>query len=186
VPFAVPSAPYAVLHVGASTPLKRWPVARWRELADALAARGCTIAWSAGPREGAILDEIGPKPSEAVYAGSLDLAQLWHLIEGARVLVAPDTGVAHLGRVIATPTVTIFGPGSSVICGNGRFWRDMPWRAVTREDFPCRDQDVLFRRRLDWVRRCGRSTAECERPLCMEAVATDEVLDAVEKLSIAM
>jgi ADP-heptose:LPS heptosyltransferase len=185
-PFATPAQAYAVLHVGASTPLKRWTAARWRELAHALAARGLSIAWSAGPREEALVDEIGVEAGEHVFAGSLDLPQLWHLIEGARLLVAPDTGVAHLGRVIATPTVVIFGPGSSVICGNGRFWRDMPWRAVTREAFPCRDQRVLFRREIEWVRRCGRSTAQCQRALCMQAVTPAEVLAAVEKLSIAV
>ena len=53
-------------------------------------------------------------------AGRADLAQLWHLLAGAALLVAPDTGVAHLGRVTATPTVALFGPGSAAICGRGR------------------------------------------------------------------
>jgi hypothetical protein len=83
-----------------------------------------------------------------------------------------------------TPTVAIFGPGSALICGNGRFWRDAPWRAVTREDFPCRDQRILFRREVEWVRRCGRSTSECPRPLCMEAVEVDEVLAAAAALGL--
>src|SRR5258706_7112554 len=35
-----PSRPYAVLHVGASSALKRWDPARWGALADRLAAHG--------------------------------------------------------------------------------------------------------------------------------------------------
>ena len=183
-PFDAPGGPYAVLHVGASTPLKRWPAARWMALAQELESRGLRPAWSAGRGEEALVAEIDPRSRYASYAGRLDLPQLWRLLAGARLLVAPDTGVSHLGRATWTPTIAIFGPGSALICGNGRFWRDTPWRAVTREAFPCRDQHVLFRREIDWVRRCGRSTRECQRPLCMEAVEVDEVLAAAAGLGV--
>ena len=172
------AAPYAVLHVGASTPLKQWVPGRWRALAHALRADGLQIVWSAGAGEEAIVQACDPDREFPSLAGKLDLAQLWHVVRGAELLVAPDTGVAHLGRVTATPTVTLFGPGSHVICGPGRFWREMPWAAVTRDPFPCRDQRVLFRREIAWVRRCGRSTAECAEPLCMHAIAVEAVLEA--------
>ena len=92
----------------------------------------------------------------ASFAGSLDLAQLWRLLAHARLLVAPDTGVAHLARVVGVPTVALFGPGSAVITGAGEFWRNAPYRAVTVDPFPCRDQSILFRREIEWVRRCAR------------------------------
>jgi ADP-heptose:LPS heptosyltransferase len=116
------------------------------------------------------------------YAGRLDLAQMWRLLAGARLLVSPDTGVAHLGRVAWTPTITLFGPGSAVLAGPGGFWRDTPWRAVGRERFPCRDQALLFGRHVDWVRRCGRTVAECPEPRCMHAIDVDEVLAAAHEL----
>ena len=183
-PFEAPRSPYAVLHVGASTPLKRWPAPRWRALAQALEGRGVLPVWSAGRGEETLVAEADPQGRYRSYAGLLDLPQLWHLLAGASLLVAPDTGVSHLGRVAWTPTVAIFGPGSALICGNGRFWRDAPWRAVTREAFPCRDQRILFRREIEWVRRCGRSTRECPRPLCMEAVPVEEVLEAAQGLGL--
>ena len=102
-------------------------------------------------------------------------AQLWHLVAGASLLVAPDTGVAHLGRVVGTPTVALFGPGSATISGAGEFWRDAPYRAVTVTPFACRDQRVLFKRELDWVRRCGRTLAQCPHPRCMDAIDSDAV-----------
>jgi ADP-heptose:LPS heptosyltransferase len=174
-PFEAPQGAYAVLHVGASTPLKRWPAERWAMLARMLEGRGVRPVWSAGRGEEGLVAEADPQARHRSFAGTLDLAQLWHLVGHARVLVAPDTGVAHLGRVAWTPTVAIFGPGSSVVVGNGRFWRDTPWHAVTREAFPCRDQRVLFRRDIAWVRRCGRGLTECARPACIEAVSVEEV-----------
>jgi len=180
--FAKPNAPYAVLHVGASTPLKLWKPERWRELAASLERSGLAIAWSAGRNEAALVAECDPEGRHASYAGRLDLAQLWHLLRGAAVLVAPDTGVAHLGRTAFTPTVTLYGPGSAVICGPGRFWREAPVRSVTVDPFECRDQKILFRREIEWVRRCGRSTRECAEPRCMHAIGVDSVLAAVEEI----
>jgi ADP-heptose:LPS heptosyltransferase len=182
-PFDKPAEPYAVLHVGGSTALKHWLPERWQSLADALVKRGLAIAWSAGPGEEAVVAAADPQGRHASYAGRLDLAQLWHLVQGARVLVSPDTGVAHLGRVAWAPTVTLFGPGSAQLAGTGSFWRETPWRAVGRDPFPCRDQRMLFRREIDWVRRCHRTLAECPEPRCMHAIEVDEVLAAVADLS---
>jgi ADP-heptose:LPS heptosyltransferase len=181
-PFERPAARYAVLHVGASTPLKQWPASRWGELALDLEARGLEVAWSAGAKEQALVEAIDPQRRRASFAGRLDLPQLRALLEGADLLVAPDTGVAHLGRVAGIPTVTLYGPGSAVTGGPGRFWRDMPTREVTIPDFPCRDQQVLFRRRVEWVRRCGRTTAECASPRCMEAIEVGRVTAAISEL----
>ena len=181
-PFERPSRAYAVLHVGASTPLKRWDPLRWRALAVSIEARGLVPVWSAGRGEDAIARDCAgdlPFPS---YAGALSLPQLWHLVANASLLVAPDTGVAHLGRLVGTPTVALFGPGSATISGAGEFWRDAPYRAVTVSPFPCRDQRVLFKRELEWVRRCGRSTSECGHPRCMDAIDLDSVLTAIAEV----
>jgi len=182
-PFELPRKPYAVLHVGASTPLKRWLPQRWRELAARLEARGLGIAWSAGRGEEAVVAECDPGERHPSYAGRLTLAQLWHLLSSGTVLVAPDTGVAHLGRVVLAPTVALFGPGSAVLCANGAFWGDAPWRPVTIEPFECRDQRLLFRRRVEWVRRCTRTIEECAEPRCMHALSVDAVLQAVESVA---
>lgn len=182
-PFALPEGRYAVLHVGASTPLKRWGPEKWRLLADRLSAKGFGIVWSAGRGEEADVAMIDPAGRERSFAGQLDLAQLWHLLKGAAILVCPDTGVAHLGRLTATPTVTLFGPGSAVLCGAGEFWRESPYRAVTIEDWACRDQRVLFKREIAWVRRCGRSIAECPAPRCMQAIGEESVAAAALALA---
>lgn len=181
-PYDAPPRPYAVLHVGASTPLKQWLPERWRALATALEGRGLGVVWSAGRGEEALVAACDPQQRYRSYAGRLDLAQLWHVVRGAAIVVAPDTGVAHLGRTAFAPTVTLYGPGSAVICGPGRFWRDTPQLAVTLDPFPCRDQRVLFRREIDWVRRCGRSTAECAEPRCMHAIGVEAVLEAVDAI----
>lgn len=179
-----PGKPYAVLHVGASTPLKQWPAERWTALAAALAKQGLTVVWSAGRGEEDIVARCDPAHRHVSVAGRLDLAQLWHLLAGAALVVAPDTGVAHLARTTSTPTVTLFGPGSPVLAGLGRYWRDAPVRIVADDPFHCRDQRKLFRREVAWVRRCGRGTDACPAPRCMEALGIERVLAAVESLDV--
>lgn len=150
-------------------------------LAEQLSQRGFQPVWSGGPGEESLVAQIDTHGKYPSLAGKLDLPQLWHLLRHAGLLVCPDTGVAHLGRLTGTPTVTLFGPGSTVICGKGDFWRASPYRAVTTE-IACRDQDVLFRRHIGWVRRCGRNAGECAAPRCMQAIDTKMVLQAVDEL----
>ncbi len=184
--FERPASPYCVLHVGASMPLKLWQPERWRQLAEWLETRGNRIVLSAGAREKHIVDAIDPHGRYRHFAGTLDLAQLWHLLVGARLLASIDTGIAHLGRIVNVPTVTLFGPGSAVLCGAGDFWRDSPYEAITVDPFPCRDQRTNFVRVIDWVRRCerfpGSGPNQCPEAKCMQAIGLDAVQSAIEKL----
>jgi ADP-heptose:LPS heptosyltransferase len=180
--FELPAALYAVLHVGAGSPLRLWPPERWRALAATLDRRGVTPVWSAGPGEEPLVAAVDPAGRFRSYAGRLDLAQLWRLLAGARLAVVLDTGVLHLAKLTATPTVALFGPGSHVLFGPGVFWRDNPFRAVTIDPFPCRDQRTLFKREIEWVRRCQRSSAQCAAPRCMAAIEVAMVESAAGEL----
>lgn len=182
-PPAMPCVPFAVLHVGASSPLKLWPSERWRELAKWLAGRGLLTVWSCGRGEETLVDAIDPERRSPRHCGDLSLAQLWHLLAASRLLVCPDTGVAHLGRLVGVPTLTLFGPGSAPLHGAGRFWQNSPFRALTETPFPCRDQAILFRREVDWVRRCQRTPAQCPEAKCMAAISCTAAIAALGDLA---
>ena len=70
-PFAAPAASYAVLHVGASTPLKQWLPERWMQVAEELARRGLAVVWSAGRGEEAIVTRCDPEGRFLSLAGKL-------------------------------------------------------------------------------------------------------------------
>ena len=178
-PFDSPAGRYAVLHVGARSPLRYWVAERWQTLAERLAQQGFEPVWSAGPGEAGLVDEIDPARRYRSYAGNLDLAQLWRLFAGAGLAVTLDTGVAHLAKLTGTRTACLFGPGSAPLLGGGEFWREAPFVAVTVPEFPYRDQRFLFKRELQWVRHCSRPRTQCPRARCMEAIGVDDVLAAL-------
>ena len=179
-PFDEPGGPYAVLHVGAGSSLRLWEPHKWRAVAEMLAGKGLEAVWSAGKNEMGIVRTIDPIGRNRSYAGALDLAQLWHLLANARVAVTLDTGIAHMAKLTRTPTVALFGPGSSTLFGKGRFWRGNAFAEVTVRQFPCRDQQRLFNREISWVRRCNRKSPDCPRARCMEAITPEKVIAALQ------
>ncbi len=173
---------YCVMHLGASSPHKRWPAENWRRLAAWAVAREYSVVVSVGPHEAALVEAVDPDGSYIHAAGRFDVAGLWHLVAGAAFLVCPDTGVAHLARLTGTPTVALFGPGSPIVSGPGRFWENSPFASVWIEDVACRDQNLLFERPLPWVRQCWRGVAECGQPHCMWRIDVEQVVETVERV----
>jgi ADP-heptose:LPS heptosyltransferase len=129
-PFEQPAGRYAVLHVEASSPLKHWSEAQWLDLAERLAKEKILPVWSAGPKGLDLIRRIDPSSRFPAIGHTLDLAQLWNLIAGARLLVCPDTGASHIGKLAGTPTVTLYAPGAAALFGRGEFWRDAPFREL--------------------------------------------------------
>lgn len=102
-----------VLHPGAASGSRRWPAARWAQVATALAARGRTVVLTGGPTERdlcarIVADAVGHDVRS--LAGDLDLPGLADVVARARLLVCGDTGVAHLATAFGTRSVLLFGP----------------------------------------------------------------------------
>jgi ADP-heptose:LPS heptosyltransferase len=160
-PFDRPAGRYAVLHVEASRPDKHWQEGKWLELAGSLHQQGFVPAWSAGPGGLARIQRIDRGGIYQAVGHKLDVAQLWNLVGGASLLVCPDTGVSHMGKLAGTPTVTIYGPGAGGMFGRGEFWRDAPFRELTDADLAAR-VPTLFKRRVETKVQAGMEKLEVE------------------------
>ena len=111
--------PFAVLHPGGAEnpgvtmPEKRWPVARFAELASWLREQGLAIRLTGGPGDRHRCAELAAQaslPEDAVLAGRADLATAAAVVERSALYVGPDTGMSHLAAAVGAPTVAIFGP----------------------------------------------------------------------------
>jgi ADP-heptose:LPS heptosyltransferase len=176
------SKSYIVCHLGASNPLKFWPAKSWQRLIQELKDKGFDIFISVGPGEEHLIREIDPYSKCHQAPGTYSLLEMWSLIEHAKFLISVDTGIAHLAKLSNTPIVTLFGPGSHVSHGSGNFWKFSHHADITKSDFHCRNQPVLFRRKIDWLKRCGRNISQCKTPgACMDAITPEQVMKFIRK-----
>jgi len=102
-----------VVHPGAASAARRWPVERWAAVARAErdAGRRVVVTGSSAeePSAGRVADLAG-LPASSLLAGRTDVAALASVVAAADVVLCGDTGVAHLATATRTPSVILFGP----------------------------------------------------------------------------
>jgi ADP-heptose:LPS heptosyltransferase len=109
-----PSAPgVTILHPGAKSPSRRWPVERFATVARRLRADGhrVLITGSAAERDLAVRVATGAGLDERAVPRT-GLGELAALVARARLVISGDTGIAHLASAYGTPSVVMFGPMS--------------------------------------------------------------------------
>lgn len=144
--------PRVILHVGSSSPGRRWPAELWRKLADTLSESGYRIFWSAGPGEEAIAREVDPTGRYTDTSGRFDLLQLWTFVSRAALLISADTGIVHMAKLNGCATVCLYGPGGEALVGKGRFFRDARIRGVVVPHFRDRRNGRVFKRQMPWAK----------------------------------
>ena len=97
-----------VVHVGAGSETKRWPVQRWDELLKYLPDPVQVIAGEVErerltAQERTILSQIGGKYVE-------NLKNLASIVKLGKLFVGCDSGPTHLAAALGIPTLALFGP----------------------------------------------------------------------------
>lgn len=111
-----PRGDLVVVHPGAGSPSRRWPVERWAEVARQLVQSGHRVATTGANGEAGLCAVLAEAGAENL-CGRLSLADLARTVARARLLLCGDTGVAHLATAYRTPSVVLFGPTSPATWG---------------------------------------------------------------------
>jgi lipopolysaccharide heptosyltransferase II len=139
-----------VVHVSASSPFRRWPLASFIEMVTALASvPGRRVVVTSGPSEQDAADAViegargrltAADRGRVLDCGEFSLAELRALVEQSAVYIGGDSGPLHIAATSRAPIVALFGPTPST--------RSAPWRdpAFTSElvevdGLPCRPCD---------------------------------------------
>jgi heptosyltransferase-2 len=158
--------PLLVLSPGAAYgPAKRWPAARFAELAALFQKRkNAAVVIVGSASESNLAAEISsallPKPLD--LTGKTTLPQLMAVISRARLFVSNDSGPMHLANALGVPVVGVFGPTDPAVTGPFE-----PPAAVVKKDVPC------------WpcsYRKCPYDHR------CMLRISAEEVYGAAEAL----
>ena len=151
--------PLVVVHPGASAESRRYPASCFGVAADRIArATDATIVLSGAAEERSLIDELRGAMTEPAIslAGQLDLGELAALVEAADVLVANNSGPAHLAAALGTPVVDLYALTNP---------QHTPWLVPARvlnHPVPCRNC---------LKSRCPQGHHDCLRRVAPEAVA---------------
>jgi lipopolysaccharide heptosyltransferase I len=105
-------APFALINPGAAWPNKRWPAARFGEVAAFLRdVRNLPSIVLWGPGEEALAREVADASAGAArVAPATSIPDLVALARAARLIVSGDTGPLHIAAAVGTPAVGVYGP----------------------------------------------------------------------------
>jgi ADP-heptose:LPS heptosyltransferase len=128
--------PVVVVHPGASAPSRRWPPARFAQVAHALAVKaGAHVLVTGDAAEHDIVRAVCAAAGHArvvPLAGALRLGEMGALLEAADLLVSNNTGPVHLAAALGTPVVDLYALTNP---------QHTPWQVPHRTlfaDVPCR------------------------------------------------
>jgi ADP-heptose:LPS heptosyltransferase len=109
LPAALELESYVCVHPGARLLSRRWPVERFAQVADRLAAGGYTVVVTGSTEEMPLAAALVQHMRESALdlAGKTSLGGLAQLIGRARLLVCNDTGVSHVAAAVGTPSVVV-------------------------------------------------------------------------------
>lgn len=160
-----PRPSYAVLVLASSAAHKNWRPERWAAVARHLARdRGLAVVLAGGdtPLERAIADAVRRELPEAVPALGCGIPNLLGLLDGAALVVAPDTGPLHMAVALGRPVIGLYA-------GTNPLWVG-PYRA---------DERLLVDRFFDPGE--PRVSSRARRPGRMDLITVDDVLDRVAR-----
>jgi ADP-heptose:LPS heptosyltransferase len=140
----------------------RWPEERWVALVKRL-GRPAVIVGGHSPAECGHAKRIAGASGAVSFAGLLSLDRTAAMLARARVVVAVDSGPAHIARAVSAPTVVVFGPGSPPVWGP-------PGAKVVQRTEGCHG--------------CRQPRCYQERRVCLEDLAVESVAFLAAELSL--
>lgn len=179
---------YVVIHPGASLSTRFWPSERYAAVAQQLLLNNYTIILTGAKNEKFLCDKIETLVSHVDvinFAEKTDLLLLTKILKEAAVVLGPDTGVLHLVKALAVPSVVLMGPTQKEIYGLDEHFYDTAHHEILYiADLPCRDRTTVFKHEIRGVQNCRRAKCLYSNISCMLSISVDAVLNALKELSI--
>ncbi|SEH91255.1 ADP-heptose:LPS heptosyltransferase [Mycolicibacterium rutilum] len=158
------AARFVVFHPGAAVPARRPTTARSARMVAALAAAGHRVVVTGDPAERDLTATVAGDVAVDL-GGRTSLAGLAAVYAAAAVVVAPNTGPAHLAAAVGAPVVSLFAP---VVPAS-------QWSPYGDRVIRLGDQDAACR--LTRARVCP-----VDGHPCLDGITDDDLLDAVNRI----
>jgi lipopolysaccharide heptosyltransferase II len=157
--------PWAVVHPGATAPSRRYPPEGFAAAAGRLVRDfAWQVVFTGSAEEGELTEGIRTAMGAASHSlvGRLDLGELAALLARAPVLIANNTGPAHVAAAVGTPVVDLYALTNP---------QHTPWGVASRvlnHDVPCK--------------YCYKSVCPQRHHDCLRKVPPDTIVAAARAL----
>jgi len=161
-----PNQPLIALHPFALWRYKEWPLEKTAELARRLTAgTDRTVLVLGGPSERKRAQKVVERCNGRAInlAGETTLSVLAAVVKQCQLLIGMDSAIGHISAAVATPCITIFGPGKPGV------WAPLgEHHRIVHMELPCI--------------HCNQKGCDGQgRSLCLEQLTVEEVLSAIEQ-----
>ena len=105
------SPPYICVMPDASHPSKRWPLDRYLDVIRELGKKVVVLGTGRDEFSLKLVEKLKENKLDFVSGvGQWNLVQVTNVIHGAELLISSETGLAHIGQSVGTPTWVVYGP----------------------------------------------------------------------------
>lgn len=154
---------FVVFHPGAAVPARRPTAERCRAMVAALTGAGHRVVVTGGPDERELTAAVADDHAVDL-GGRTTFADLAAVLAAARVVIAPNTGTAHLAAAVGTPVVSLFAP---VVPATQWAPYGVPVTVLGDQEAPCR---------ATRARVCP-----LQRHTCLDDITDGALLEAVHR-----
>lgn len=146
--------------------LRNWPIGQYKELAKKLIDGGYKIIILGAKSDEWVLESF--KDIEVIsLVSKTSIPELMYVLAKVNLLISHDTGILHLGKLVKTKSVGLFGPVNPF----ERIGKDenirFIWEAKYLPCAPCYN---------------GKVFADCKNNLCMKNITVEKVHDLAVSL----
>lgn len=175
----IPDGQYVVINPSASNNIRNWGADHYATVIDYLYEKhNLHTVLSGGPVASeielsqSIVEESQNKPT--ILTGKTSLKQLTALLENAQLVIAPDTGPAHIANAVGTPVIGLYA--------NSNPYRTGPYSNI--ENAVNKYPEALYEtyqkevEQVRWGRRVRRDDI-------MEFIKKDDVIEKIDIVLVA-
>ena len=160
-------APGGARNSARTSPLKRWPLDRYVQLARELSGDGYAVC-IAGDASDTWVSEAFHGCDVLDLVGKTSFAELLSVFSNCDAVVAHDSGPMHIAAWMRAPVVALFGPTlPSAFTPRDRVI-DVLWPGRSLACAPCYD---------------GREFASCDNNVCMQMIDVKSVAERVREVA---
>lgn len=166
---------FVIICPAASNPDRNWLPQRYAEVADYLSSKGLSVVLCGGP--GPVDKALGERIETFTrriaknLIGQTNLKQLLALLGKARLVVAPDTGPAHMATAVGTPVIGLYAHSNPLRTG--------PYNSLS-DVISVYDKQIKRQKGKDWRQLKWGTRAKGKN--LMSGIEVKQVTDKIDKV----